>query len=170
MAELEDVESVVHQIERLLEENSRADPAQQRIAEEAIRLLMRLYGAGLSRMMEILHENRADEVSGKIADDKLLASLLLLHGLHPVSAETRVREALHRAQKRLDGHRLVLDGISEGVAHVTLERNGSGRLPADLSTSIERAIAESAPELDGVRIAGLMEAAPLVQIEMAPAR
>jgi len=117
-----DVDALVREIESLVEEAG-DDPRSRRIAEQLVRLLMQLYGAALERVVEILRG--ANALTG-LTEDKLLASLLLLHGMHPESAETRVREALHRVQRRLDGHYVDLQEIADGVARVRVDRNGGG--------------------------------------------
>ena len=89
-----DTDATVKQIDSLLEQLSAADPASRAMAEELIRTLMQLYGAGLERIVEVLREASATDMAARLADDKLVGSLLLLHGLHPVDAETRVREGL----------------------------------------------------------------------------
>ena len=160
MGEPPDVDATVRRIESLVEELEQADPWLRRRAEEVIRLLLQLYGTGFSRAIEILGREQAS----RIAEDKLVASLLLLHGLHPAVASERVAEALRRIELRLDGHRLHLVGIADDVAHVRFERNG-GAVPPSLAAVIEEAIAESAPDIARVEIEAIPEpATALVQI------
>jgi len=167
VAEPPDVNGTVQRIEVILEELRQADPQLQQRAEEIIRLLMHLYGFGLARTIEIL----GNESAGRLAGDKLVSSLLLLHGLHPVDAESRIQEALRRIERRLDGARLLVAGISDDVARVRVELNGGTAPPATLAAMIERAVADSAPDIAAVEIDGLPQAAvPLVQIAPAAAR
>jgi hypothetical protein len=158
------VDGTVERIEALLEGLGQTDPESRGAAEELLRSLMQLYGAGLGRVVEILREAGSEETISRLAGDKLVGSLLLLHGMHPQDSETRVRAALHSLGRRLESHRLELTGIEDGVARVAIVRNGGGgRVPADLAASIERAVAECAPELSGVEVEGLT-AVSLVQI------
>ena len=160
MPETPDVDATVRRIESLVEELGNADPRLRQTAEEVVRLLMRLYEAGLARAVEILGREQA----GRLAEDKLVGSLLLLHGLHPAAAEERIAEALRRLECRLDGHKLHLVATANDVAHIRLERNG-GPVPQGLADAIQRAIAESAPDIARVEIEGLPQPAPaLVQI------
>jgi hypothetical protein len=154
-----DVDGTVERIESLVEELGGADPRLRQTAEEMICLLLQLYGAGLERALEILGR----EAAQRLAEDRLVGSLLLLHGLHPREAEERVAEALRAVEARLEGHRLVFAGIHDGAVHVRLERNG-GPVPASLAVAIERAIAEAAPDIGGLEIEGLEQGSPLVQI------
>ena len=158
-----DTNGTVGQIEAALDELGAADPALRARAEELVRLLMRLYGAGLARSIEIL----GPENTARIADDKLVGSLLLLHGLHPVDTATRVSDALHRLQRRLDGHNLLLEELTGGCARVRVILNG-GSPPASLAQAIERAISESAPDVASIEIEGLPEVRPAL-VQIAPA-
>lgn len=160
MPEAPDVDATVQRIETLIEQLSETDPRLRQLAEEAIRLLMQLYGAGLARGIEMM----GPEETARLAEDKLIGSLLLLHGLHPVSAAERIGKALGGLEGRLDGHQLHLAEISGGVARIQVELNG-GAVPAALAGMIERAIAESAPDIAAVEIEGLpAQATGLVQI------
>lgn len=160
MGEESDVDSTVRRIETLVAELGAADPYLRQKAEEMIRLLMQLYQAGFSRAIEIL----GSEQVARIAEDKLVGSLLILHGLHPVDAAGRIVGALQRVERRLAGHRLHLDRITEDVAHIRVELNG-GAVPPSLTAVIERAIVDLAPDISGVEIEGLPQSAPaLVQI------
>ena len=162
MTEPPDVDAIVKKIEISLAELGEADPQLRDRTDDVVRLLMQLYGAGLARLMQVV----GPEAAERIAEDRLLASLLLLHGLHPVDAGTRIRDALRRLERKLDGHHLQLAELSEGVVHIRVERNG-GHPPPALAGAIERAIAECAPDVSGVEIEGLPDAATgLVQIAL----
>lgn len=158
-----DTNATVGQIEAALDELGAADPSLRARVEELIRLLMQLYGAGLTRALEIVGRESAE----RLAEDKLVGSLLLLHGLHPVDASTRIAEALRRVQRRLDGHNLRLEELTDGRARVRVILNG-GRPPATLASAIEHAIAETAPDVASVEIEGLPEAQPAL-VQIAPA-
>ncbi len=156
MAGTPNIDATVEEIEGLLDKLGAAAPGQREKAEQIVRLLMQLYGSALERIVEKL----GTEQTAHLAEDKLVASLLLLHELHPVDAETRVRAALERLERRLDGHRLVLAEIRQGVARVRVAPGGA---PAAWAAAIERSVAEYAPDLAGCEIEGLREGA-LVQI------
>jgi hypothetical protein len=154
-----DVDATVKQIEELLEELRRSDPEARRRTEEIVRLLMELYGAGLARTIEML----GGETVERLAEDRLISSLLLLHGLHPLPAPKRIQRALRRVERGLAGIHLEVGEISEERVQVRVNWNGVSRPPATLATLIEHAVAESAPDAGRVEIEGLPEAA-LVQI------
>jgi hypothetical protein len=162
-----DVDATVQKIESLLEELRQADPRLQQGAEEIARLLMHLYGCGFARTIEIL----GSDAAARMAEDKLVSSLLLLHRLHPVSAEIRIQEALARVERRLDGGRIVVAEITDDAARIRVELNGGAAAPPTLAAMIERAVVDAAPDIGGVVIDGLPQpAAALVQIAPAAAR
>jgi len=136
------------------------DPALTERVEELVRLLVELYGAGLERVMELVAEGEPALID-RIAADQLLASLLVLHGLHPVPIETRIHQALDKAEKYAGPVKYL--GIDDnGIAHLELENAPQG-CPSTAMTvkdAIEKAVQEAAPELGGVELAGLFAPAP----------
>jgi hypothetical protein len=90
--------------------------------------------------------------------DPLVESLLLVHDLHPLDTDTRVRRALGRL-----GTGAEFLGIdNEGVVHVRLG-HGCG----STAEVVEEAITNAAPETTGVEFAP--REAPLLQITRRPA-
>jgi hypothetical protein len=163
------VDAAVARLESLLAElGGAANSRLREKASELVGVLMELYGDGLDRMIGIVRaSNDAPALLDRFAEDKLVASLLLVHGLHPVDAETRVRRALDRLARRLDSHRLVLSQVSGGVARVRVEPAGQARRPlsASLAGAVERAVLDAAPDaVETVEVEGAALAGPLVQI------
>jgi Fe-S cluster biogenesis protein NfuA len=148
-------------VEKLLGELREAgDPAATERAEELVRLLMELYGGGLERLMELVAEKDRALVD-RIAEDQLLASLLVLHGLHPVPVETRVNEALEKARKYAGPVNLI--GFDDqGIAHLELEHSPQGcpSTAITVKNAIEKAVLDAAPELGGVVLEGMVAPVP----------
>jgi Fe-S cluster biogenesis protein NfuA len=144
-------------VEALLGEFREAgDPASTERAEELVRLLVELYGAGLERLMELVSDKDGALVD-RIVEDQLLASLLVLHGLHPVPVEKRVNEALEKARKYA-GPVNLLGFDDQGVVHLELEHSPQG-CPSTAITvrnAIEKAVLDAAPELAGVVLEGMV--------------
>ena len=69
----------------LLEAASAGGRVARERAEELVRLVVDLYGAGLERLLEIVHEagRLDDDLLAQLAADDLVAGLLAVHGLHP---------------------------------------------------------------------------------------
>lgn len=152
-------------IEALLTElRSVADPVVQEKAEELVQVLVEVYGAGLERIVEIVGSDpeTGERHVGRMADDEFVASLLILHGLHPVDTETRVQAALDKVRPYLGSHAGGCEflGIDEtGVVHLRLEGSCHG-CPSSTVTvkmAIERAIEAAAPEITGIEVEGVAE-------------
>jgi hypothetical protein len=159
MPEGGDLRDVGSRIEALLTSlRSVADPTVHERAEELVRLLVSLYGAGLQRIVETIGLEAADgeRVLVRLADDDLVASLLVLHGLHPVALESRVQEALERLRPQIG--RVDVVGVDEdGVLRLRLRdiEHGFPTPPLLAKQAIEEAIEQSAPEVTLVEIEGL---------------
>ncbi|HXQ57373.1 MAG TPA: NifU family protein [Actinomycetes bacterium] len=155
--EARDLRAVGTRIEELLGRiRSAGDPGTAEAAEEVVRLVVELYGAGLERAVELA----GPEVTERLAGDELVASLLVLHGLHPRDTETRVVEALDKVRPYLGSHAggVELLGVDpEGVVRLRLEGSCDG-CPSSTMTvklAIERAIEEAAPEVTTVEVENL---------------
>ncbi len=151
-----DLRQVGDRIETLLEASSSGGTVARERAEELVRLLSELYGAGLLRMMEILDERGAltDDVLSALADDDLVASLLLIHDLHPEDVTARVERALGSVRPYLGSHGgdVELLGITdEGVVRLRLlgSCDGCSSSAATMSLAVEDAISQAAPEITG---------------------
>ena len=105
-------------IERMLDDlQASTDPETYVQAVELLRLVAELYGAGLARVVELASAQAPDLVEA-LAGDELVASLLLVHGLHPETLSSRVEGALARVRPLLAAHGgdAELVGIDEGRA------------------------------------------------------
>ncbi|HZA83460.1 MAG TPA: NifU family protein [Actinomycetes bacterium] len=155
--EARDLRAVGTRIEELLGRiRSAGDPGTAETAEEVVRLVVELYGAGLERAVELA----GPEVTERLAGDELVASLLVLHGLHPKDTRTRVVEALDKVRPYLGSHAggVELLGVDpEGMVRLRLEGSCDG-CPSSVQTvklAIERAIDEAAPEVTAVEVENL---------------
>ena len=158
-------------IEDLLGQIRASDPAVAGRAEEVVGLLVDLYGEALAHIVDLIDNASADGLTEQLVDDPLVASLLVLHGLHPDPVETRIERALDRIRPGLGGKQL-------GV--VRLEGNGRLRLrlsspldgcPSTIGTvqqTIEDAVGEWAPEVTGVVIEGLFSPVAAAEPEPVP--
>jgi Fe-S cluster biogenesis protein NfuA len=153
MPEHQDLRATGERIEQLL--GDLRDVADQRtygIAEELLRLVSDLYGAGLARVVELTQE-RAPELTDIFAGDDLIASLLLVLGLHPKPLDRRVEEALTNVRPFLAQHGgdVELLDLDADVGAVLLRLLGScDGCPSSsvtLQMAVERAIGEAAPEI-----------------------
>jgi Fe-S cluster biogenesis protein NfuA len=140
-------------IEQALDElHSSADPRLVNLAEELLRLVSELYGAGFARAIE-LAEQHAPGLMAAFVEDELVSSLLLVQGLHPESLDNRVEAALESVRPFLAQHGgdVELLGIDDELGAVKLRLLGScDGCPSSASTlqgAVEVAILEAAPEV-----------------------
>ncbi len=128
-------------------------------AAEAVQAVVELYGEALARMLA-----GADPVQ-----DDLVSHLLLVHDLHPVDVETRVRDALEEVRPYLGSHGGDVEflGVEEGVARLRLAGtcNGCPSSTVTLKNAIEEALWRAAPDLVRIEAEGVADPAPtLLQI------
>jgi hypothetical protein len=136
---------------------ARSGPEAAEAAEELVTCLVRLYGAGLERIMRITSDD--SRLQARFVADQLVESLLLVHDLHPLEEGARVRRALGRLG--IGAELLSVD--PDGTAVVRLAHGGGALALAD----IEQAVMDAAPDVTGVRLAP--REAPLLQIGRRPA-
>jgi hypothetical protein len=146
-------------IEQLLDDiNASVGARAWAIVEELVRALTDLYGAGLARAVELLGGTEPLALE-RLAADELVASLLLLHGLHPDSLPVRVRRAVDAVAPavRSRGGELSLEELDEErcTARVSL-RAGHGAGAAG-----EQLAAMLAEEVPDVAFTVTVEAAPV---------
>ncbi len=153
MPEPPNLRAIGERLEQGLDElHATADPRLLNLAEELLRLVAELYGAGLARTMELSREH-APGLIDVFAQDDLVASLLLVQGLHPESIDNRVEAALVSVRPFLAQHGgdVELLGIDDARGAVKLRLLGScDGCPSSASTlqgAVEAAITEAAPEI-----------------------
>jgi len=160
MSQEKELRAAGDRIEGLLQElGTIADPRVREKAEELVRLLMELYGSALARILETIdNTDSADAIFDRLAVDDLVASLLVLHGLHPLNVEMRIARALDRVRPYLGSHGgdVKLLGVNEGVVHLRLEGSchGCPSSTVTMKLAIERAIEEAAPEVVRIEVEG----------------
>ena len=90
-------------IQTLLDSCAAGGAAAQERAQQLVREVVGLYGAGLERIVDgsLSGEQGLRE---RLATDDLVASLLLVHGLHPHDVHRRVSDALDRVRPYLGSH------------------------------------------------------------------
>ena len=144
-------------IESLLD--AAAGPAARARAEQLVREVTDLYGAALERMLRAA-VTAAPELAETFAADDLVASLLLVHGLHPHPVHRRIADALDRVRPYLGSHggdvRLldVVPGADGAVAR--LRFSGSCKScpssAATLELAISDAVLAAAPEVSSIEV------------------
>jgi Fe-S cluster biogenesis protein NfuA/nitrite reductase/ring-hydroxylating ferredoxin subunit len=156
------VQKVGARVEELLDslKSGGFGPAAQ-AAEELVGLLVGLYGDGLAQIMTVLSEQGREgaDMIAALADDPLVESLLLLHGLHPLDVDARIQRALDRVRPYLGSHAGGVEylGVTDGVARLRLEGSCHG-CPSSTVTvqlAITGAVQDAAPEVTEVVVEGM---------------
>ena len=118
------------------------DPATREAARQLVRTLLDLHAAGLGRVLDLA--GRQSALAERLADDDLVSSLLLLHGLHPRPAAERVARGLERVRPLLRSVGGDVELIEADEAVVRLRLRGESA-PA-LRKVVEEAVTEAAPD------------------------
>lgn len=146
-------------IELLLEASAAAGPVARERAEELVRTVVELYGAGLERVMELAYAAGAltDELLAALAADELVAGLLLVHGLHPYGVEDRIEKALDDVRPYLGSHGgdvKLLHVTDEGIVRLQLlgSCDGCASSAVTLELAVEDAIRAAAPEVVRIEV------------------
>jgi Fe-S cluster biogenesis protein NfuA/nitrite reductase/ring-hydroxylating ferredoxin subunit len=155
----EDLRSTGERIEALLDASAAHGEVARHRAEELVQPVTDLYGAGLERLLDIVYESgRLDaEVLDALAADDLVASLLLVHGLHPYDVLTRVQRALDGVRPYLGSHGgdVELLGVSDdGVVRLQLlgSCDGCPSSSVTLELAVKDAVQAAAPEVTCIEV------------------
>jgi Fe-S cluster biogenesis protein NfuA len=131
-------------------------------ARELVRVLLELHGDCLERLLEIAceHGEEGRKLIDELARDEAVSNLLLLHDLHPLDFETRVRQALERVRPTLAAHGGSVELIEIGAGHVVRlslkgSCNGCPSSQLTLTSTIEDAVYAAAPETAGIEVEGV---------------
>lgn len=150
------------------------DGAAAAAAEELVRSLMDFYGAGLSRIVQLLSAPRDRRPAGDsltaLLGDELVASLLVLHDLHPEDRDARIDRALGSVR----GHDLEVVDFDEESGTLRLRASAGGgcgcaATAGSAGQAVEDALACFAPEVKAVDVQTAAPAGPaLLQIGNGP--
>ena len=154
-----------HRIEVLLDAVSSpgaGGAAARARAEQLVGEVVDLYGAALARMLALCD----DTAAARYAADDLVASLLLVHGLHPHDVHRRVSDALDRVRPYLGSHggdvELLEVVAGSGGSTVRLRFAGSCKTcpssSVTLELAVEDAVRAAAPEVTDIEV--VAETAP----------
>jgi Fe-S cluster biogenesis protein NfuA/nitrite reductase/ring-hydroxylating ferredoxin subunit len=165
-------------IEHLLEASAAAGPVARERAEELVRLVVELYGAGLERVLELAYDAGAldDDLLEAMAADELVSSLLIVHGLHPYGVEERVQRALDGVRPYLGSHGgdvELREVTADGVVRLALlgSCDGCASSAVTLELAVEDAIHAAAPEVVAIEVAEQAKpAAGVIPVESLTAR
>src|SRR6202789_3228557 len=143
-------------VQTLLDASSAGGTVARERAEQLVREVVELYGAGCSRIMAAVGSQADSGMLNRLVADDLVASLLLVHGLHPHDVHRRVSDALDQVRPYLGSHGgdvHLLDIVGDTVQ---LQFAGSCKsCPSSavtLELAVEDAIRAAAPEVSSIEV------------------
>src|ERR1700757_2836297 len=153
-------------IQTLLDSCAANGPAAYERAQQLVREVVGLYGAGLERVVQLSELSGQDPgLLARLVADDLVASLLLVHGLHPHDVHRRVSDALDRVRPYLGSHGGDVDlleladdppGAQPGEMTLRLAFKGSCKsCPSSavtLELAVEDAVRAAAPEISDIEV------------------
>src|ERR1700750_1273052 len=140
-------------IEKLVGKLDKAgDPEVRAAALELVQSVIELHGAALQRLIDkCLDTAEGERVLSEALKDHLVASMFLLHSLHPDDIETRVVRGLETVRPYLHSHGGDCELISVRGGVVQLRLHGScGSCPSSsltLKNAVEEALFDAAPDI-----------------------
>jgi Fe-S cluster biogenesis protein NfuA/nitrite reductase/ring-hydroxylating ferredoxin subunit len=154
------IEELVHRLE------TGSDPAALAAAQTLVGAVVELHREAMDRTLAAIRRSGAmgAAILDSLTSDDLVASVLLLHDLHPADLETRVRGALEKTRPYLKSHdgNVELVGIdSARVVRLRLEGSCHGCPSSSLTLklAIEQAIHEAAPDVSAIEVEGRTDSA-----------
>lgn len=139
-------------IQTLLDATSVGGGAARERAEALVAEVVELYGAALQRIVGSVDRASVEAMT----TDDLVASVLLVHGLHPHDVARRVSDALDKVRPYLGSHGGDVEfvGVTDGV--VRLRFAGSCKsCPSSavtLELAVNDAIRAAAPEIESIEL------------------
>lgn len=166
-SEEEDLRAIGGRIEQLLDELTVvAPPGVHRRVEELVGLVTDLHGAGLARILVLAADEPA--LLRRVLEDDLIASLLVVHGLHPEDLATRVEAAVESVRPYLHSHGGDVEVVEvDAVCGVVRLRavgscDGCPSSAVTLERTVRSAVEAAAPELARLDVEGLEPVVPVV--------
>jgi Fe-S cluster biogenesis protein NfuA/nitrite reductase/ring-hydroxylating ferredoxin subunit len=159
---IEDAERLIERVQDLqarLEDLGESVPRE--LADELVSAVVQMYGAGLERILAALLDGGPDgeRLAGSLADDPMVATLLLIHDLHPVPLEQRVQQALDSVRPYMESHggNVELLSLKDGIARIHLRGSCSdcSASSVTLELAIKQALEDAAPDLEGLQVEGM---------------
>jgi Fe-S cluster biogenesis protein NfuA/nitrite reductase/ring-hydroxylating ferredoxin subunit len=142
-------------IQTLLDASAAGGAAARERAEQLVGEVTDLYGAGLERMLQLAVAANPT-LADAFTDDDLVASLLLVHGLHPHSVERRISDALDTVRPYLGSHGGDVSLLDVDGDVVRLQFSGSCKsCPSSavtLELAVEDAVRAAAPEIASIEV------------------
>lgn len=137
------IEELVQRIESL------QDAGAREAALELAREILEFHRAAFERTIEVLHEveGNGPAILDALTREPKVSSVLVLHDLHPLDLETRVRRALEDSSLGVCGTKAELVSTEDGVVRVRVQGGMTKQV-------LEVALWEAAPDAAAIVVEG----------------
>lgn len=166
MAQRTNFRQAGERIEQLLGElRATSSPPALRQIEDCMSTVVDLYGEVLHRIVDIVSTPNlaSGAVAARLLDDDMIASVLILHNLHPQGFRSRIATALERVRPYLGSHggdiELLVADERSGTVRLRLAGSCDG-CPSSLLTvknAVEAAIMKVAPDVTCIEVQGMVD-------------
>jgi Fe-S cluster biogenesis protein NfuA len=153
--------NMAKRLQELLEQiQSHPNPAARALLQECLQSLLAFYGDGLARILKLVQDAgpTGEKILERLLHDHAVSGLLLIHGLHPVALETRLRGALEKVRPYMQSHggNIELLGLENDVARVKLQGTCKScpSSAVTLELAVRRAVEQACPDLLGFEVIG----------------
>jgi Fe-S cluster biogenesis protein NfuA/nitrite reductase/ring-hydroxylating ferredoxin subunit len=149
------IQEIVEQIDAM------PNPAARALMHECMESVLSFYGDGLDRILTLVKRSGigGQKVFEDLIHDKVVSSLLLIHGLHPDDLATRLCEALNRVRPYMESHGGNVELLSLENDFARLRLQGSCKTcpssAVTLELAVRQAIEEACPDLAGFDVEGI---------------
>ncbi|HXB70217.1 MAG TPA: hypothetical protein VNY05_18335 [Candidatus Acidoferrales bacterium] len=152
----------IAELVRHLDSEAGADVKAQ--SRELLQSVMDLHGEALERVLQRLRGagDAGEQVLDSLTADPVVASVLLLYGLHPLDFETRVRRALEKVRPTLRSYATdaELIGTDSGAVRIRLRGVDNAFTARTVKSAMEEELYAAAPDAASLVLLGLENFAP----------
>jgi Fe-S cluster biogenesis protein NfuA len=128
-------------------------------SKELLEAVMDLHGEALERVLQRLRSggDAGTEILDSLSADPVVASVLLLYGLHPLDFENRVRRAIEKVRPTLRsyGSDLELSSVNAGAVRIRVRGVESAFTARTVKSAIEEGLYAAAPDAVSLVLLGL---------------
>lgn len=136
-----------------------ADPEVRAQSRELMECVMDLHGEAFERTFGSIRNagEAGEDILAALAGDPVVASVLLLYGLHPQDLETRVRQAIEKVRPKLRSYGADAELISTagGVVRVRVRGVDNAFAARTVKSAIDEELYAAAPDATSLVVQGL---------------
>jgi Fe-S cluster biogenesis protein NfuA/nitrite reductase/ring-hydroxylating ferredoxin subunit len=136
------------------------DSPARELMDECLTSLLAFYGQGIERILNIIKRSgiAGQKTYDELLHDRVVSGLLLIHGLHPIPLDTRLRDALEKIRPYMQSHGGNVELLSLENDFARLRLQGACKTcpssAVTLELAVRHAIEEACPDLAGFDVEG----------------